>query len=280
MPKEENKKSGGGDGLDQAADQVTKIEDSKLAELFIEANRRARTSDTPEICELYVEEKKEYEFQEHVPDPELLTSIRDSLTSTEIHHKKLLEEGAPTNALLSLLQRIKELLLAEKKVQKRTVIVPEAWRFFSICHKNYKKRIYAYLNDFSSMTELWLRNAQKSTLMFKFELILLAVISVISIPLIIFWAKPSSHADEFRKAFASTWSNLIFYSASFSFVFALIPPFFLMTLWFVNVNHLHNSKNFHFFLFAFFTVAVIFLALAIFNTLLFYVIHWKWGIIS
>ncbi|AEW45900.1 hypothetical protein MHC_05230 [Mycoplasma haemocanis str. Illinois] len=280
MPKEASSgsKSGGigGDGLDQAAEQIAQIEDAKLAALFIEANRAAKTSTTPEIRELFIEEKAHYEALEHAPDPDFLKRIYDSLTSVDIHHKKLLEEGEPTNAFSKFIHKIKRILMVERAQDELTLITPNDWKYASFCHKQWKKQMNSYLGDFASLIDLWLRDSKISRYIYKVETTVLSFIAAISVALLVFFSGTVTAHNSISTSFFKGWSSLIFYSSTCALIFSLTPPIFLITLWFVNVNRLHTSRNFHFFLFFFTTLAIVAIGLAIINTGLFYLIGWRW----
>lgn len=69
-------------------------------------------------------------------------------------------------------------------------------------------------------------------------------------------------------------------AAIISCIACVTPLFFFLSLWFVNVNRLHTSKYFHIFLLISFTIAFVFMCLALFNTALFYWVDHQWGITS
>ncbi|AEG73729.1 hypothetical protein MHF_1495 [Mycoplasma haemofelis Ohio2] len=280
MPKEANSGSksggGGGDGLDQAAEQIAQLEDAKLAALFIEANRAAKTSAIPEIRELFVEEKTHYEALEHTPDPAFLKRIYDSLTNVDIHHKKLLEEGEPTNAFSKLIHKIKRILMVERAQDELTLITPNDWKYASSCHKQWKKQVHSYLGDFASLIDLWLRDSRISRYIYKAETSVLSLIAALSVVLLVAFSGTVNAHNTISTAFFKGWSSLIFYFSTSALIFSLIPPIFLITLWFVNVNRLHASRNFHFFLFFFTTLAIVAIGVALVNTGLFYLIGWRW----
>lgn len=122
-----NGKGGDGnleDSLDHASEQTAKLNDIALSKLFIETNDKAREKNSTPITELFHEEKKFQEIEPHTPDPQLLQEIYDSLANKDVHHKKLLEEGAPTNIILRFIHYLKGLTNIQVQTQDTTFITP------------------------------------------------------------------------------------------------------------------------------------------------------------
>ncbi|GCE63941.1 hypothetical protein MHSWG343_09480 [Candidatus Mycoplasma haematohominis] len=270
------------DGLDHASEQAAKLNDQALASLFVEANEEALEKDNPPIRELFIEEKKHdlVEVSSKEPSPEFIKEIYESLSRKEIHHKKLLEEGIPSSRILRFLLKFKEWFNIPLNPKEEVVITPENWQVFSIFFKTWKKKTTSYMNNFSSLTDLYLRKEETSKFIFKRELIFMIIILLFSTPVIALFHKSPYSVNEIQRSFSVHWTNFIFSTAIISLVLALVPLFFFASLWFVNVNHLHKSKYFHIFLFCIFTIAFIFMALSVFNACLYYAVDHKWHLTS
>lgn len=269
---EKNNTQGGALGQDTIADD-------DLAKMFIEANTKSASIENTEVLEIFPEVSEVYSHSSHAPDDELRKELSNSLSDENIMHKSLLDAHLDPNFFNQISHKFKKLIFSSSNVVPTQSIYGLDWQYYETYSKIWKKNIKTQTNDTFSYLELFFRNAAKFKTLVQLELlsIFAGFLTAIAIYSWLDAITASTTSALPGVQFVVFLKQLVFGLNTFALIILLLPCVFLMCMWFVNINHLHKSKNFHVFFCSFTFIAYLTFFCLMFTLVLYHVLNFCYG---
>lgn len=248
------------DSLDQTAHEVVELSDDDLANRFIFNNEDALENNEAvltNIDELAHESEIQVQEIQNI-DHELFLRTQQEVSNKNIVLNRLLEEDYRKKFWVRNLQRVRNFFVIDKfNFNKQNYLSWQSatWVDFNKARIKSRNLETAKSNDLNNFVEIILRDQRVLNKFWVFEIFFSILFLLVNVTLIVLIkVQPIALTSNTAIYFNYFHQQLADWSITFSvlaMISLIVPFFFLFASWFIGINQVWKSKNFHFFMILF-----------------------------